>query len=242
MSRFLLVVSILAGMMLSVTGPAAAQETANDVNVAAIAAIVLGADPEALFTGLETPPGDAELPDGFINPPAEGSVSAGLVDQLTGTTEALVDLEGTIGSVSHGYDTNPEIVPGVLSAGAITYIVADRAITSGDLDLIEERARQDVAVGAPAAGASTPEVESEGSVQRLELNGGDAVLVTVAANLGLINGVVQIVAVPVGNTMVIGTVLVADQGEIDAATVLPFTENLTLAGVAHLGTVAEGAQ
>lgn len=228
--------------MLSVAGVATAQETATDVDVASIAETAIAADPAALVTGLETPPDDAELPEGFINPSSDGSVSAEVVEQLRGTTEALVDLDDMIGNVSHGFDTDPEIVPGLFSAGVITYIVADREITSEDLDLLEERARQDVDGGTPVASSSTPEVDSEGSVQRIELGGSDAVSLTVAANLGVVNGVVQIVVVPVGNTMVVGTVLVADQGEVDADMVLPYAENLTLAGVSHLGTVAEGAQ
>ncbi len=242
MSRFLLVLSLLAGMILSAASVASAQDTATDVDVAAIAETALGADPAALVTGLETPPDDANLPEGFINSPSDGSVNAEILEQLTGTTESIVEFEDTVGIVSHGYDTNPEIVPGVFSAGVISYIVADHEVTSEDLDSLEERARRNINVGTPAAATSTPEVESEGSVQRIELGGSDAMLLTVAANLGVVRGVIQIVVIPVGNTMVVGTMLVVDPSEVNADEVLPFAQDLTLAGVSHLGTVAEGVQ
>ncbi len=41
--------------------------------------------------------------------------------------------------------------------------------------------------------------------------------------------------------MAIGTVLIADQDAVDQEEVRGFAEALTLAGVEHIGTVAEGA-
>jgi len=227
---------------MTATGVATAQETTADVDVAAVGEAALAADPEALATGLETPPDDAILPEGIINPPSGASANAEILDQLAGSTEALANFDGVVSSVSHGFDTDPAIVPGLLSSGILTYTVVDHAITAEDLNLLEERALQDVGGGTPAPNAATPGVASEGSVQRINLGGVEAFLLTVSADLGVVKGVVQIVAVPVGNTMVIGTMLVADQGEVDQAQVRGFAEALTLAGVDHLGTVAEGAQ
>jgi hypothetical protein len=58
---------------------------------------------------------------------------------------------------------------------------------------------------------------------------------------GDIVSVVQMVAIPVGNTFVIGTVVVADQAEVDEAEVLEFANEVGIAGVENLGIVAEDA-
>ncbi|MDQ3444237.1 MAG: hypothetical protein M3490_11575, partial [Chloroflexota bacterium] len=82
----------------------------------------------------------------------------------------------------------------------------------------------------------------QGSVERIDIGGAEAVVLTVGIEQGGITILVQVVAVPVGNTMAIGTVLIADQDAVDQEEVRGFAEALTLAGVEHIGTVAEGAQ
>ena len=80
------------------------------------------------------------------------------------------------------------------------------------------------------------------SIRSTDLGGVEAVVITVVTEEAGVSAVVQMVAVPVGTTLVIGTALVADEGAVDPEEVLPFAEELTLAGVAHLETVAEDAQ
>ncbi len=238
MSRLILACAFLLGMLFTASGAATAQETATDVDVPAIGEAVLEADPETTATGLETPPDDALLPEGFINPPSGVAENAEIVEEFTG---AIGQIEGSIATVNHAFDTDPAVVPGIISSGIVTYIVTDEEITAEDLDVFEEGASQGLDAGTPSAdAAATPDVASEGSVQRIDLGGSEAVLLTVGVELGAVNAVVQIVALPVGNTMVIGTVLVADQGEIDQDLVLGFAEELTLAGVTHLEAVAGG--
>lgn len=248
MSRLLIASVFLMGMMISATGAATAQETGTDVDVAATGEAVLAADPDALVTGLETPPDDALLPEGFMKPASGVSENAEIAEQLAGTILDVANLDGVLSNVSYGFDTDPSTVPGLLSAGVIAYIVTDTEITAEDFDSYEDRAGQGLEGGTPeaeaeAASKATPTTPpSEANVQRIDFGGGEAVVVTVGVELGAVNAVVQIVAVPVGNTMVIGTVLIADQGEVDQEQVLGFAEALTLAGVEHIGTVAEGAQ
>lgn len=238
MSRLILACAFLFGMMLTATGAATAQETISDVDVAAIGETVLAADPEALATGLETPPDDAALPEGFINPPSGVPANAEIIDQFTGE---VGEIEGSIATVNQGFDTDPEIVPGLISAGILTYIVADQEITPEALDDFEEGARESFSGDMNADDSGTPAaIAPEGSVERIDLAGGEAVVITVGVAQGGVDVVVQIVAVPVGNTMVIGTVVVADQGEVDRDVVLGYAEELSLAGATHLGTVAEG--
>jgi len=246
MSRLFLVCTFLFGMMLASSGVVTAQETATDVDIAAIGESVLAADPELMVTGLESPPDDASIPEGFINPPSGVAANAEIVDPLTGTFE---NFEGAIGNVSHGFDTDPTVVPGLISSGILTYIVTDGPIDENALNQIEEQLGQGLNAATPAAEATsegaTPSASgptTEGQVERVEVGGADAIVTSVSAELGAVNGTIQIVAVPVGNTLVIGTVVVADQGEVDPEQVLGFAEALTLAGVEHIGTVAEGAQ
>lgn len=240
MSRLFLICAFLTGMMVSASGAA----TAQDVDVAGVGESVLAADPTALATGLETPPDDAILPEGFINPPTGEPANADIIEQFTG---AIGEIEGSLATVNHGFDTDPAVVPGLISAGILTYIVADEEITDEALDEFEEGASEGLVTATPEAGSdaesATPAAfNPQGTVERIDLGGVEAVAITVGVDQGGVSVVVQIVAVPVGNTMAIGTVLIADQAEVDQGQVRGFAEALTLAGVDHLGTVAEGAQ
>lgn len=241
MSRLFLVLVFLMGMMLGASGAASAQETAIDIDIAATGEIVLAADPDALATALETPPDDSLLPEGFMNPPSGEPENAEIIEQFTG---AIGDIEGTVATVNHGFDTDSAVVPGLISAGIMTYIVTDAEITAEDLDEFEEGASEGLDTGTPeAATEATPAgLSPQGAVKRIDIGGAEAIVITVSVEQGGVSVSVQIAAVPVGNTMVIGTVLIADQGEVDQEQVLGFAEALTLAGVDHLDTVAEGAQ
>jgi len=229
------------GMMLSATGAATAQETDTDVDVGAIGEAVLAADPDAFAAGLETPPDDALLPEGFSNPASGVPENAEIIEQFTG---AIGDIEGTVATINHGFDTDPDVVTGLISAGILTYIVTDKEITADDLDEFEEGASEGLVTGTPEAGSeATPAgLSPQGAVERIDIGGTEAVVITVGVEQGGVSVVVQIVAVPVGNTMAIGTVLIADQDAVDEEEVLGFAEALTLSGVEHVGTVAEGAQ
>lgn len=73
------------------------------------------------------------------------------------------------------------------------------------------------------------------------MGGVEGALVTYVLNEEALQSVVQIVAIPVGNTMVISMVVQAGT-EVDADAVLTASEDLALAGVDYLGTVAGDAQ
>lgn len=241
--RMLLVLTFVLGALLSVVGAAAAQDPAPEIDIAAIGDVVLGTDPEALAVALETPPEDAGLPEGFVNPPSGTPEYAELVEEFAG---GIGEIEGAIGSTSHGFNTDPAVVPGLISTGIITYIVAEEEITAEDLDDFEEGASERPERATPAAVAevdgATPALETDIAVERFELGGAEAVVITFSVELGATSAVVQIVAVPVGNTMVMGSAVVADLGPVDAGEVQEFAEALTLAGVAHLAAVAEVTQ
>ena len=176
------------------------------------------------------PPADEDLPESFLNPPSGTPANADLAESFELPTS---DIEGAIGSVNFPFDTDPEVIPGLISAGYLNYIVVEDEITDDMLEDFKTGAEE--GLGTPAAGI-------ESTVEDITVGDTDGVLITVVTTQSGASAVVQLVALPVGNTFVIGTALVADQGEIDPADVQTHAEDLTLAGVAYLGTVAEGAQ
>ncbi len=228
MKRITLVFTLLLMLLLAGTSTVAAPST--DLDVDAIGESVLAVEPEALVEALGATPDDSVLPDGFMNPesgtPANEEIIAAFASPIG-------DLDGSVGTVTHGLDTNPEVVPGLISSGIITYIVAEEEITDDDLANFEEGARESF------EGNSDPSVEA--SVESVEVAGVTAVQIEVVTTQDDIVSVVQIVAIPVGNTMVVGTVVVADQAEVDETQVLDFANQVGIAGVENLGIVAEGA-
>jgi len=226
MSRLLLVLALLFGAVLTTAPLAAAQ--ADEVDVAEIGETVLDADPETIVEGLEEPPADEDLPEGFVNPPDGTPQNA----ELGAAFELPVsDLEGSLASVNFAFDTDPNEIEGLISSGFLNYVVLENEVTSQDLEQFREGAEQGI------EGSADDSIEFD--IQDLELGGTDAILITITTPDAGASAVVQMVAVPVGNVFVVGTVLVADQGEVDAANVQGYAEDLTLAGVDYLGTLAE---
>lgn len=225
----MLVLAMLFGVVLTTAPLAAAQD--EEVDVTAISETVLDADPEALVEGLEEPPADEDLPEGFINPPSGTPENADLAESFELPTS---EFPGAVGSVNFPFDTDPDVIPGLISAGHLNYIVTDDEITDDMLEDFKKGAEEEL--------ADATDESIEATVEDITVGETDGVLITVVTTQEGASAVVQVVALPVGNTFVIGTALVADQEEIDADEVQTHAEELTLAGVAHLGTVAEDAQ
>jgi len=81
------------------------------------------------------------------------------------------------------------------------------------------------------------------SVDEFEINGVTGAVISYELEEDGIISIVQMVALPVGNTMVLSMVVAAsDDLSLEGGAVLSDAENLALAGVDHLGVVAEGAQ
>lgn len=233
MKRLVVLVLLMMGMVLSAGNAVAAQdiETTTEADVEAIAELALDADPEALATELETAPADADLPEGFTAPASGTPENADIVDAFS---TGLGEIEGAVANVTHGFDTDPAVVPGLISAGILTYIVVEDEITSDDLD--------DFAEGIESGlGDSEAAGYTEATVEEVSVNGGDAILVTLGMEASGMTAVVQMLAIPVGNTMVISTVLSVGEEAIDSADLTPITAELAVAGVAYLGSAAEAA-
>lgn len=230
MTRLMLLLTILVGLVVSSAPLAAAQDEEEDVDVAAIAETVLEADPEALVEALVDPPADEDLPVGFLSPPDGTPANADLAESFQ-----IPDSEfpGTIGSVNFPFDTDSEEIPGLVSAGYLNYVIGEEEITDEQLDEFREGAEE---------GLGTPDPAIQSSVEDITVGGVDGLLISVVTTQDNVSAVVQLVTLPVGNTFVIGTAVVADQGDVDPDEVQTYAEDLTLAGVDHLGTVAEEAR
>ncbi len=230
MTRLLLLLTLLASLVLSSAPLAAAQEEDEEIDVAAIAETVLDVDPEALVEALVDPPADDDLPEGFVSPPDGTPANADLAESFQIPESEFPE---AIASVSFPFDTDPEVVPGLVSAGYLNYVVLEEEITDEQLDEFREGAEE---------GLGTPEPGIESSVEDITVGGVDGLLISAVTTQDNVSAVVQLVALPVGNTFVIGTAVVADQEEIDPAEIQTYAEDLTLAGAEYLGTVAEEAR
>lgn len=225
MRRLMLVFAMLLGIVLTTAPLAVAQS--EDVDVAEISDAVLDADPDTLIDGLESPPDDDQLPEGFINPPNGTPENEEISEAFTSEVSSF---DNTLATVNFAFDTDPDVVPGEISTGILTYVVLEDEVTDDVFDDYKSGLEQ---------GISTPTADTETSVEDLEVGGVDGVLATFNQSSESSTAVVQLLSVPVGNTIVIGTVVSGSQDEIDPEEVQANAEDLTLAGVAYLGTLAE---
>ncbi|HYI24929.1 MAG TPA: hypothetical protein VD767_05920 [Thermomicrobiales bacterium] len=228
MKRNTLLLTIVLALTLGSANVIAAQPT--DVDVDGIGESVLAVDAGALVEALEAKPDDSVLPAGFMNPASGIPANEELVNSFA---LPVSQLEGAVGTVTHGLDTDPSVIPGLVSSGILNYLVYDAEITDDELANFEKSASAGIADDAESGG--------EGSVQTIDIAGVDAVQIEVITEQSGVVAVVEIVAVPVGNTMVVATVVSADQGEVDEARILELASELSVAGVENLGIVAESA-
>ena len=225
MKRISVLLSLLSVLVVAGTGSAAAQTPESEG-----AGVVLAVDPVALVEALAANPEIAVLPEGLANISSATPAAGQEGDPLA---VSLASLLPTVGTVTMGFQTNPAIVPGLVSTASLTYIVTDSEISGDVLAEFEERLRQDL--------SATDDPTIEASVAMIQVAGTDAVGIKVITTTGGIVALAQLVAVPVGNTLVVSLILSASQDEVDEATVLELTSNLALAGIEHLGAVAAGA-
>lgn len=248
MRKFLLLLAMATSLTFATAPLAMAQ---GDVDVEAAAEAVLNADQDALMAALETPIPDEDLPEGFSN--------AAYVDPETASAEEgalpASDLEGAEGSVAYTVDFDPADLASAGAAQAspqaggfsiglasLNYVFMGEEITLDDLEEFKAGAEEALAEEAgieasPEAGAVAPVA----AVEDIQVGGVDGVLITYLINEEGVQSVVQMVAIPVGNTVVISLAVQAGT-EVDADAVLAASEDLALAGVDYLGTVAESVQ
>jgi hypothetical protein len=237
MRKILLLLAMIASLSFAVAPVAMAQD---DIDLTSISETVLDADLQTLITALETPMANEELPAGFSN--------ATYMDPETATGNEGVlpssELEGSEGSVAYMVEWDPANVDGTPEADAsptaegfsiriatLNYVFFDDEISSDDLDDFKAEVEKSLQT----------EEGAESSVETVEMSGSDAVLLTYQIDDGNVQSIVQMVALPVGNTMVISMIVEAGS-EVDAEALQTASEELALSGATYLGTVAESAR
>ena len=233
MRKIVLVFALITSLLLA-SMPVAAQGTPeadfSGVDIEAVAEAALDADLDNLITGMEEPMDESALPGGFTAP--------AFIDPETATSEDLVlpadDLEFSEGSVAYNIEYEPDTTGFSIGLSSLNYAFVDGEITEDDMEDFKEGATEGLEEDASGA---------EMSVEDIPINGVDAVLISYELVEEDILSVVQMVAMPVGNTMVMSMVVAAsDDLDMNKEQVRTDAENLLLSGVQHLGTVAEAAQ
>lgn len=236
MRKLMTLVTLIAGLML-VSSPVSAQGTPqgspaaeSSIDIEAIAESTLSADLDTLMSNLEVPIEDADLPENFS--------SAEYVDPAKATDEDLVlpveDLAFSEGSAAYNVDYEPVTDGFSIGLSSLNYIFVDGEITGDDMDDFREGASQGLEDDASGA---------EVAVEDIEVNGVPAVLISYELEEDGIISIVQMIAIPVGNTMVLSMVVAAsDDPALDAGTVRTDAKNLLLVGITHLGDAADAAQ
>lgn len=235
MVRSVILASALLGSLLwtSASTALATSYQTPTVDVQTVGDTVSGVDPQQLAEALETPLATDALPEGFTDAVFVAPESTpGADDQLT--TQGVFPttlLPNSVANVSYAVEGDPEVLGGIATINSLSYGIFAPNIAEDPLTLMRERAQENLATPVPLGG--------EIGFQETNLDGMPALLFTVQIT-DPVNAVAQIYAVPVGNVVVFGVVTIADQDDVDPNDVLVPSQELTLAGIRHLATVAQG--
>lgn len=229
MRKLTMLLSLILGLML-VSSPVSAQGTpeadSTDVDIQAIAETTLSADLDTMIENLQVPIPDSDLPERFS--------SAEYVDPTEVTDEDLVlpmeDIAFAEGGVGFNVDYDPQANGLAIGMSSLNFILVDGEISDEDMEDFKD-------------GASGDGEDEDLVIEDIEINGVDGVLISVEIEEDGIISIVQMIAVPVGNTMVLSMVVAAsDDPTLDSRTVRADADRLLFAGIAHLSAAADRAQ
>jgi hypothetical protein len=241
MLRLVSLVAALLGALLFaststvITAAATTSAQTPEVDVQTTAATVSAVEPTLLATALQQPMTADALPAGFTSAAYFDSNSTpGASNQ--GSEPGIVptaNLPGTLASIAYTIEGDPTVLGGIASINSINYVVVNPNELSDDvLGDIRSGIEQGLATPVPST--------TQFAIEDVELGGAPALLLTFTVTDASVNAVVQMHVVPVGNVVVVGLVTIADQAAVDPASALAPSQELTLAGISHLGTVAQG--
>ena len=235
---FLHLLLTLASALLLVPPPPIIFPAGEDVDVPAIAEVVTEVDPLELLDALDAPFPDDALPETFLNPP-RGEES--ILEEADLTSPFTADgFPGGIGDVSFAFDTDPDLVDGILTGGQVSYVVTDHDISRAEVRALHAVVEEEFA---NQAESSLPEgvdrYDANADVERF--GGVDSVSATIVMEGMGMNLVFSFLFVPVGNTLVVTTVVISMFSDVDIDTVGALTEELAATAIRHLGDVAESA-
>ena len=237
MLRLFALVVALIGALLLASSPTAIAATAQtpEIDIQTTAGTVSAVDPMQLATALQQPMTTDVLPAGFtsatyFDPNATPGASG--QDSEPGIVPTA-NLPGTLASIAYTIEGDPNVLGGIASINSINYVVVNPDELSDDvLGDIRSGIEQGIATPVPST--------TQFAIEDIELGGVPSLLLTLTVTDASVNAVVKMHVVPVGNVVVVGLVTIADQAAVDPASVLGPSQQLTLAGIGHLGTVAQG--
>jgi hypothetical protein len=237
--RFLMAAGLVLSLLVASTPFAAAQ---TEPDVAEIGKAVSAADPTALIAALETPIPASDLPEGFTEATYVDINSAtGAASEDCMYDASSVAVEGAAGYV---VTADPEAIPYKYTCASINYLAFDEADMGSDpLGDFKEGVESGLAESATPAAEGTPaEDNGQATVTDTTVAGEDAILITYTLKQEGASVVVQTLAIPVGNVFVVALVSVGDTATVDPADIETLANDLTVAAITYLGTVAESAQ
>lgn len=234
MRSFIAFLILLLGGML-VTAPVLRAQ--DSVDIAAIAEVVSSRDPELLAAALETPMADDTLPAGFslaelIDPESlstsTASVTSGDVEGLVAPVMYSISYQPTDGESATPLASPVAGGPArIYNTGSMNYLIFDH-------DLSEETPEAFGQMLTDALGDQGAAAE----VQEVALSNTTAYMASISTEINGVQVVMQWVAVPVGNVAVIGMAM-SGGVSVDTEALQRDAQALTVAGVRHLGAVAE---
>jgi hypothetical protein len=235
---FLHLILTLASGLLLVPPPPIIFPTGEEVDVPAIADVVIDVDPDDLLDALDAPFPDDALPEAFLNPPRGEET---ILEEADLTSPFTAEgFPGGVGDVSFAFDTNPDLVDGILTGGQVSYVVTDHDLSRAEIRALHAVMEEELA---NQADAELPEgVDRYDTSSDLEQFGGvEAVSASIAMEGTGMNLVFSFLFVPVGNTLVVTNVIISMFSDVAVPTVRALTDELAAAAIQHLGDVAESA-
>ncbi|MGC4105823.1 MAG: hypothetical protein QM753_05610 [Thermomicrobiales bacterium] len=233
-TRLILVVGVLMSLLMASNSLVAAK-TAPDVD--AIAEAVEAADIPALVAGLEDPIRTKDLPTDFTDATFVDITSASDVKSAGCVYDAssLSDLQG---AAAYDLTVDPEAGDFTKACGSINYLV----YTKKDLGKDPLGDYKNGILSSLTAEPGTP--DANGGISTLEdttVAGADAVLFTYSIESASRAATVQILAVVVGNVIVLTQLQTQGTSLIPGDVLAPISSDLMEAAIDHLGTVAADA-
>jgi hypothetical protein len=230
-----------AVLMLLLVSPSLAASAQEPVDIDAIAEQLASVDSEQLLMALNTP-----IPDELLSGPFSGArpMSPDLLAQQRVTfTEALESKTGSaIYTVTYApeYATtsaSPEVTASPMASpegrapqaffvgSTLTYIIIAEPVDTSDM----------ASFGTSMQNAMGSEAQ-HGTVEEITVSDAPAVLISTVATVNAVEIHTQWIAVPVGNVVVVGMVMIGIEG-FDEDAFRADNESLVLSGIAYLQTI-----
>lgn len=232
--RFLVVAGLFLSLLMASTPLVAAQ---SEPDVAAIGDTVLGLDATALIDALQTPMRNRDLPKGFSDAKAVDITNAKAVKAADCVYDAS-DLSAE-GATAYSLVSDDAALGFSNTCASINYVIfREKDLGRDPLGDFKKGIE-----GSLEEGTGTPDSNNGISyVTDTTVAGTDAVLFTYIVDGGSLYVGVQVLTVVVGNVLVVTQITTQSDTEIAPEDLEGISDELSIAGIDHLGTVADNVK